>query len=154
MCPILDYIHVKCIHSHNPFWELMLEVIHVPLFTYLEDVVRACHTCRLSFWRSGSLWLTHVGWGSHVVVMHSAFVILCMKVLSRSYGPTVPVHSASYVARGGVWCSFISLEVWRQKSLLHLWPCAFMGGMWNLLWLCGYCGSSLCVSFWNWEIGN
>jgi hypothetical protein len=21
--------------------------------------------------------------------------------------------------------------------------------MWGLLWLCGYCGSSLCVSFWN-----
>jgi hypothetical protein len=27
-----------------------------------------------------------------------------------------------------------------------------MGETWNLLWLCGYCGSPLCVSFWNWVI--
>jgi hypothetical protein len=26
---------------------------------------------------------------THVVDMQSAFIILCMKVLSRSYGPTV-----------------------------------------------------------------
>jgi hypothetical protein len=39
-----------------------------------------------------------LGGGSHVV----ASIIPCIEVLSRSYGPTVPVHSASYVARGGV----------------------------------------------------
>jgi hypothetical protein len=39
---------------------------------------------------------------THVVDMHSAFIILCMKVSSRSYGPTVPVQYASYVAREGV----------------------------------------------------
>jgi hypothetical protein len=43
-----------------------------------------------------------LGGGSHVVVMHSASVIPCIEVLSRSYGLTVPVHSTSYVARGGV----------------------------------------------------
>ena len=57
---------------------------------------------------------------THVVDMHNAFIIHCIEVSSRSYGPTVPVHWASYVAREGVWCSFISLEIWRQKSLLHL----------------------------------
>jgi hypothetical protein len=40
MCPILDHIHIKCIHSRTPLWELLLDVIHVPLFTYVEDVVR------------------------------------------------------------------------------------------------------------------
>jgi hypothetical protein len=29
---------------------------------------------------------------THVVDMHSAFIILCMEVSSRSYGPTVPVQ--------------------------------------------------------------
>jgi hypothetical protein len=33
-----------------------------------------------------------LGEGSHVVVMHNASIILCMEVLSRSYGPTVPVQ--------------------------------------------------------------
>jgi hypothetical protein len=33
-----------------------------------------------------------LGEGSHVVVMHNASIILCMKVLSRSYGPTVLVQ--------------------------------------------------------------
>jgi hypothetical protein len=68
MCPILDYIHVKCVHSRNPFWELLLEVIHVLLFTYVEDVVRACYTCWLLFWRSGSICLTHVSWGGLMLV--------------------------------------------------------------------------------------
>jgi hypothetical protein len=36
----------------------LLEVIHVPLFTYVEDVVRAYYTCCLSFWRSGSMFTT------------------------------------------------------------------------------------------------
>jgi hypothetical protein len=57
---------------------------------------------------------------NYVVDMHNAFIIHCMDVSSRSYGSTVPVQWASYVAREGVWCSFISLEVWRQKSLLHM----------------------------------
>jgi hypothetical protein len=29
---------------------------------------------------------------THVVDMHSAFIILCMEVSSRSYGSTVPVQ--------------------------------------------------------------
>jgi hypothetical protein len=63
---------------------------------------------------------------SHVVDMHNAFIIHCIEVSSRSYGPTVPVQWASYVAREGVWCSFISLEVWKQKSYcicshVHSW---------------------------------
>jgi hypothetical protein len=29
---------------------------------------------------------------THVVDMHSAFIILCMEVSSRSYGLTVPVQ--------------------------------------------------------------
>jgi hypothetical protein len=62
---------------------------------------------------------------THVVDIHNAFIIHCIEVL-RSYGPTVPVKWASYVAREGVWCSFISLEVWRQKSYcicshVHSW---------------------------------
>jgi hypothetical protein len=58
MSPILDYIHVKCIHSCTPLWEMLPEVIHVPLFTYVEDVVRTYYTCCLSFWRSGSIFTT------------------------------------------------------------------------------------------------
>ena len=37
MCPMLDYIHVKCIHTCTPLWEMWLKVIHVPLFSYVED---------------------------------------------------------------------------------------------------------------------
>jgi hypothetical protein len=63
---------------------------------------------------------------THGFDMHNAFIIHCIEVSSRSYGPTVPVQWASYVAREGVWCSFISLEVWRQKSYcicshVHSW---------------------------------
>jgi hypothetical protein len=63
---------------------------------------------------------------THVVDMHSAFIIHCIEVSSWSYGPTVPVQWISYVAREGVWCIFISLEVWRQKSYcicshVHSW---------------------------------
>jgi hypothetical protein len=34
-----------------------------------------------------------------VVAMHNAFIVHCIEVSSRSYGLTVPVHLASYVAR-------------------------------------------------------
>jgi hypothetical protein len=64
---------------------------------WFEHVTRVV----LSFWGSGSLCLPHVGGGSHVVVMHTAYIIFCMEVLSWSYGPTVPIHSASYIAWGG-----------------------------------------------------
>jgi hypothetical protein len=33
-----------------------------------------------------------------------------------TYGSTVPVNLISYVARGGVRCGFIPLEVWRQRT--------------------------------------
>ena len=59
-------------------------------------------------------------------VMHLASSILIFEVMLWSYGSTVPVHLASYVARGGVRCGFISLEVWRQKSSLHLQSFALM----------------------------
>jgi hypothetical protein len=36
---MLDHIHVKCIHTCTPLCEMWLEVIHVPLFSYVEDVV-------------------------------------------------------------------------------------------------------------------
>jgi hypothetical protein len=68
MCPILDYIHVKCVLSHNPFWEWLLEANHVLLFTYVEDVVRACYTHLLLFGMNGSICLTHVIWGGLMFV--------------------------------------------------------------------------------------
>jgi hypothetical protein len=71
-------------------------------------------------WEWMELYVSHIIFEDSCVDMHSAFIILCMEVSSWSYGPTVPVQWASYVAQGGVWCSFISLEVWRKKSLLHL----------------------------------
>jgi hypothetical protein len=32
MCPMLNHVHVKCIHTCTPLWEMWLEVIHVTLF--------------------------------------------------------------------------------------------------------------------------
>ena len=53
------------------------QVTHVDY--YLEGVeVYMFNTC-------------YLGW-NHVVDMHSAFIILCMEVSSRSYGPTVSVQ--------------------------------------------------------------
>jgi hypothetical protein len=68
MCLMLDYIHVKYVHPRNPFWELLLEDIHVLLFTYVEDVVRTSYMYWLLFGRSGSICLTHVIWGGLMLV--------------------------------------------------------------------------------------
>jgi hypothetical protein len=72
----LIHIHVKCVHPRIPFWELLLEVIHVLLFTYVEGVFRACYMCWLLFWRRGSICLTHVRWGGLMLVsciVHPSF---------------------------------------------------------------------------------
>jgi hypothetical protein len=37
-------------------------------------------------------------------------------------------------------CDFISLEVWRQKSSLHLQTFALMRYIWSVTLLCYYCG--------------
>jgi hypothetical protein len=39
---------------------------------------------------------------THVDDLHNAFIIHCIEVSSRSYGSTVPVQRASYVAQEGV----------------------------------------------------
>ena len=95
---------------------------------------------------------SHLGWSWSIFFesrymkccrhdMLIASSILHFEVMSWSYGPTVPVHFlASYVARGGVRCGFISLEVWRQKSSLHLQTFALMRNIWSVTLLCYYCG--------------
>jgi hypothetical protein len=89
-----------------------------------------------SFYYEACLYVVKCCWH----VMHIASSILHFQVMSWSYGPTIPVHLASYVARGGVWCGFISLEVWRQKSSLHLQSFALMRYIWSVTLLCFYCG--------------
>jgi hypothetical protein len=86
-------------------------------FSYsIVGIVARCYSCSIIYlcgrccstrvnyhFEEVEVYVYHMlGGGSHVVVMHSASIIPCIEVLSRSYGPTVSVHSASYVARRGV----------------------------------------------------
>jgi hypothetical protein len=117
---------------------------HLKLFMFIYYTCGGCGLIMLSMW-----FIMWNGWKymsstfylgrTHVVDMHNAFIIHCIEVSSWSYGPTVPVQWASYIAREGVWCSFISLEVWRQKSYcicshVHSWvsvePIMVMRMMW------------------------
>jgi hypothetical protein len=84
---------------------------------------------------SWSIFLNHVIWsvvGMTCTSHHSSCILkLCRDLMVRPY---------RYVARGGVRCGFISLEVWRQKSSLHLQTFALMRYIWSVTLLCYYCG--------------
>ena len=122
---------------------LLIGYRRLKLFMFIYYTCGGCGLIMLPMW-----FIMWNGWkymsstfylGRTHVDMHNAFIIHCIEVSSRSYGPTVPVQWASYVAREGVWCSFISLEVWRQKSYcicshVHSWgsvePIMVMWMMW------------------------
>jgi hypothetical protein len=140
-------------------WRVLYLIMFV-LFIFTFIFLIEYHHLRIFifYWlHMWSLWFDHVtmwfimwnGWKymsstsclgrTRVIDLHDAFIIHCIEVLSRSYGPTVLVQWASYVVREGVWCSFISLEVWRQKSYcicshVHSWgsvePIMVMRMMW------------------------
>ena len=124
---ILDYVCAICVRIHIPNWVPSFEIIHALLIIHVEGVVWSCYPCGYWCEMGGSICLAHFIWEELMLltcIMHSSSIAL--KFSSRSYGPTVPVQWASYVSREGVWCSFISLEVWRQKSCcicshVHSW---------------------------------
>jgi hypothetical protein len=120
MCPMLNHIHVKCIHTCTPLWEMWLEVIHVTLFFYVEDVVWACYTCCLIILRKWKFMSTTCGWRisccCHAYcihhLLHGSFVVILW--FDRT-GTLNIIHCPS---RGMM--QLHTLAVWRQKSLLHL----------------------------------
>jgi hypothetical protein len=92
-------------------------------------------------WWSWSIYFKHVIWSEVLLACHAHCIIhLVFEVMSWSYGPTVLLLLASYVARGGVRYDFISLKVWRQKSSFHLQSFALMRYIWSVTLLCYYCG--------------
>jgi hypothetical protein len=89
---IFDYVVLFCSHSY-----FFIEYHHLKMFMfhgfhmlslrfdYVTQVVTMWNEWK---YMSSTFYLGR----THDVVMHNALIIHCIEVLSRSYGPTVPVH--------------------------------------------------------------
>ena len=92
---------------------------------------------------SWSIFLNHVIWsvvGMTCTSHHPSCILKLCRDLMELWSDRTGTFLASYVARGGVRCGFISLEVWRQKSSLHSQTFALMRYIWSVTLLCYYCG--------------
>jgi hypothetical protein len=95
---------------------------------------------------------SHLGWSWSIFLNHVIWTVVGMsctyRIIHLAFWSYVVIlwsdrtgtFLASYVAWGGVRCGFISLEVWRQKSSLHLQTFALMRYIWSVTLLCYYFG--------------
>ena len=73
---------------------------------------------------------------THVVAMHNAFIIHCIEVSSRSYGPTVPVQmSIICFPRRGMMQLHILRDMEAEVIIASVAMCIHGRGVESIMWM-------------------